>query len=96
VALAVGTVSALLGAVAVGAALIDGKPALAVAAALVLGLPSAYCWRLFSREAGPRARKEGKVAARAAGSGRQAELERRQCARDRILAEIDRTLASPR
>ncbi len=95
VALAVGTLAALLAAVGVGPAVLDRKPGLAVASVLVLGLPSAYCWRLFSREAGSRARKQA-AASRTAESERQAEIERRQVARDRILAEIDRALTSSR
>ena len=94
-ALAAGTVGALLAAVGGGAALLSRQPSLAALWALGLGLPSAYCCLLFSREVGPRARKE--ALARAAAEGeRQAEIEHRRASRERILAEVDRAVASSR
>jgi hypothetical protein len=94
-ALAAGTLGALLAAVGGGAALLGRQHSLAALWALGLGPPSAYCCLLFSREVGPRARKEA-LARTAAEAERQAEIERRRVSRERILAEVDRAVASTR
>ena len=94
-ALAAGTLGALLAAVGGGAALLSRQHFPAALWALGLGLPSAYCLLLFSREVGRRARKEA-LARTAAEAERQAEIERRRVSRERILADVDRAVASSR
>ena len=93
--LSAGTVGALLAAVGGGAALLGRQPFPAALWAVGLGLPAAYCCLLSSREVGPRARKEA-LARAAAEAERQAEVEHRRVSRERILAEVDRAVASSR